>query len=110
MSRIEVREEKTDRFWALRIDPTFNAEDKKRAFQARVTAFCDKDYSFEDHEYHWRLAEVSWYSIGSCSPEIAEAYSRAIELCSTRAREMNAEHGFSVTSGVTPAVDTTKGK
>ncbi len=110
MSRIEVREEKKDRFWALRIDPLFEPENSRRGFQPKVTTFCDKDYSFEDHEYHWRRAEISWFSIGSCAPWIAEAYAKAIELCSTKAREMDAEHGFGVTQTVTPAVDTTKGK
>jgi hypothetical protein len=94
MSRIEVREEKKDRYWALRIDPVFDPENTKRGFQPKVTTFADMDYSVEDHNYHWRRAEVSWFSIGSCGPGIAEAYARAIAICSEKARQMDAEHKF----------------
>ncbi len=92
MSRIEVREERKDRYWALRIDPTFDPENAKRGFQPKVTAYCEQDYSFEDHDYHWKRAEVSWYSIGSVSSDIGEAYSKAIAIATEHARKMDAEH------------------
>ncbi len=96
--RIEVREEKKDRYWALRVDPTFDPENVRRGFQPKVTTFADMDYSFEDHEYHWKRAEVSWFSIGSCDPATAETYAKAITLCVEKARQMDAEHKISVPS------------
>lgn len=92
MSRIEVREEKKDRYWVLRIDPTFDPENEKRGFQQKVTAYTEQDFSFESDDYFWKKATVSWHSIGSCDPEVAEAYAKAISLATKRAREMDAEH------------------
>jgi hypothetical protein len=90
--RIEVREEKKDRYWVLRIDPVFDPEDKKRGFQPKVTAYSDQDYSFEDHGYHWKRAEVSWYSIGSVDIATSDAYAKAIAIATEHARKMNTEN------------------
>ncbi len=94
MSRIEVREEKRDRHWVVRVDPVFDPENKKRGFQPRVTAFCDMDYSFEDHDYHWRRAIVTCSSMSDASGDEATNYANAIEICAEKAREMDVEHKF----------------
>jgi hypothetical protein len=96
MSKIEAREEKKDRYWALRIDPVFDPENKKRGFQPKVTAYAEQDFSFESEDYFWKKAVVSWYSIGSCESDVAEAYSKAIGMAVESARKMDAEHKIKV--------------
>lgn len=95
---IEAREEKKDRYWVLRIDPVFDPENKKRGFQPKVTAYTEQDFSFESEDYFWKQAVVSWYSIGSCDTQIAEAYSKAIALAVEAARRMDVEHKVKVKS------------
>jgi hypothetical protein len=99
MSRIEVREERKDRYCVLRIDTMFDPENLRRGFQARVTAYAEQDFSFESNDYHWKRATISWYSVGSASPEEAEAYAKAITLAIEYARKMDVEHGFTVVTG-----------
>jgi hypothetical protein len=94
MSRIEAREERKDRYHVLRIDPTFDPENLKRGFQAKVTAYAEQDFSFESNDYHWKRAVVSWYSIGSCEADIADAYAKAIATAVDYARKMDVEHGL----------------
>ena len=94
MSRIEIREERRDRYWVIRIDPVFDQENTKRGFQPKVTAYCDQDLSFEDHNYHWKRATISWYSIGECTPEVAAVYAEAIAIATKQAKKMDLEHGF----------------
>lgn len=94
MTRIEVREERKDRYWVLRIDPAFDPENLRRGFQPKVTAYADQDFSFESNDYHWRRSVVSWYSGGSVTPDVAEAVSKAIALAVDRAKKVDVEHGF----------------
>lgn len=91
--RIEVREEKKERTWIVRIDPFFNPS-SSRAFSPQVTVFSDKDYSHEDHEFHWRRAYISWTSLGGVSYEEATAFTLAIASAVDHAKKMDREHGF----------------
>lgn len=92
--RIEVREERKDRYCVLRIDPAFDPENKKRGFQPRITAYAEMDFSFESDDYHWKRAEVSWYSCGGVEPEMAGDFGQAILTATEYAKKINAEHGF----------------
>lgn len=94
MSCIEVQEEKRDRAWVVRIDPFFDPKDKRRGFQAKVTVFSDKDWSHEDHEFHWRRAHISWSSIGGVSFDETSAFASALHSAVAHAQAMDAEHGF----------------
>lgn len=90
--RIEVREEKKDRYWVVRVDPAFDPDDRKRGFQPRVTAYSDMDYSFEDQDYHWKKAEVGCSSMSGADSNETEAYSKALAIAADGARRMDAEH------------------
>jgi hypothetical protein len=59
-----------------------------------VTTFSDMDYSFEDHDYHWRRAIVTCSSMSDATGDEATIYAKAIEICAEKAREMDVEHKF----------------
>ena len=94
MSRIEIREERKDRYWVLRVDPVFDPENSRRGFHSRVTAYCEQDFSFEVQDYHWQRAVVSCSSMSNANGDEASTYAKAIEICAAKAREMDAAHGF----------------